>query len=326
MNKVLLLCSFLALMTLSSCEKADVQESFIDYSNGDFWYSKDDSLKAVDIFYVYPSVTTVSYKDNHESWVADIRCDSVRREANGNQRFNKMLYDDYNFYAPYYRQMIYEVYQQPEGVMEEGQAIASADVKAAFQHYMKHFNHGRPFMLVGHSQGSQMLIELLKYGMTDEQFQHMVAAYCIGYRLSEEDLRHYSERLSPACDSTGIGQIIMFNSVTKIDAASDIMKGNVVGINPLNWRVDSTFAPKELHLGMAKYNDSRDSICIIPNVTGGSLQDYMVVCSDLPDDFCYSESFADDFPIGNLHFADSWLYAGNIKQNMACRVRHFLKQ
>ena len=33
--------------------------------------------------------------------------------------------------------------------------IPKADVFAAFDYYIKHYNNGRPFILAGHSQGSQ---------------------------------------------------------------------------------------------------------------------------------------------------------------------------
>ena len=73
--------------------------------------------------------------------------------------------------------------------MLKNAAFAAQDVKDAFQYYMAHGNGGRPFFLVGHSQGSQMLIELLKHGMTEEQRKFMVAAYCIGYHVTAKELQ-----------------------------------------------------------------------------------------------------------------------------------------
>ena len=149
-------------------------EARIDYSDTTYWYSCGDTTKAADVFYVYPTVSAISFTENDSSWFADITLPEVREEANGNQRFNKMLYGEYNFYAPYYRQMIFETYQQPAPMLDSLAQIAAKDVCDAFQYYMAHFNHGRPFFLMGHSQGSQVLIELLKKGMTEEQRKQMV--------------------------------------------------------------------------------------------------------------------------------------------------------
>jgi carboxypeptidase C (cathepsin A) len=37
------------------------------------------------------------------------------------------------------------------------------DVKKAFKYYLKHHNEGRPFILAGHSQGSQHIANLVRY-------------------------------------------------------------------------------------------------------------------------------------------------------------------
>ena len=102
----------LVVVTAFSCKPQQKQqkavEATIDYSDTAYWYSCGDESHTADVFYVYPTVSTISFADNDSSWFADISLPEVREEANGNQRFNKMLYGEYNFYAPYYRQMIFE--------------------------------------------------------------------------------------------------------------------------------------------------------------------------------------------------------------------------
>ena len=321
----------ISLLLLASCvhsgEKAtDVAENkliAIDYSDTDFWYSCGDTLMPADIFYVYPTVATISFADNDSSWFADITLPEVREEANGNQRFNKMLYDGYNFYAPYYRQMIFDAYRQPDSCVRSCAALPAGDIEAAFRYYMEHYNQGRPFFLLGHSQGSQMLVELLKNGMTAEQRRLMVAAYCIGWSVTEEELAAYPEQLVPATDSCSTGTMVVFNSVTDLKGTSPMFENTVVGINPLSWTSDTAFMPREAHRGMAKYNGSHDSIVLYPAFTGGRLQHHMMVCTDVDSALVFIPVYQDFFPMGNLHFADSWLFAGNVKQNMACRLREF---
>ena len=294
----------------------------IDYSDTTYWYSCGDTTKAADVFYVYPTVSAISFADNDSSWFADITLPEVREEANGNQRFNKMLYGEYNFYAPYYRQMLFEAYSQPSPVLDSLAQIAAKDVNDAFQYYMTHYNHGRPFFLMGHSQGSQMLIELLKHGMTDEQRKLMVSAYCIGYHVSAEELATSPEALQPATDSTMQG-LVVFNSVTDTTAIGMVSRGDVVGINPTTWTMAPDTIPAEFHLGMAKYNDARDSVLIVPCPTRTYLYKHNTVCPDLDPEMVFIPAYEDKFPKGNLHFADSWLYGGNVVENMRCRLRNY---
>ena len=53
-------------------------EVAIDYSDTTYWYSCGDTTKAADVFYVYPTVSTISFVDNDSSWFADITLPEVR--------------------------------------------------------------------------------------------------------------------------------------------------------------------------------------------------------------------------------------------------------
>ena len=326
-NAFLRCCAICVLMWLfPACRTHQTQPddaSRIDYSDTTYWYSCGDESHVADVFYVYPTVSTISYADNDSSWFADITLPEVREEANGNQRFNKMLYGEYNFYAPYYRQMIFEAYSQPADTLEKLVQFAMSDVNDAFQYYMEHFNHGRLFFLMGHSQGSQMLIELLKHGMTEAQRQQMVAAYCIGYHITEKELAKYSDALKPATDSLMQG-VVLFNSVTDTAAIGMVSRDDVIGINPTTWTMSTDTVSAEYHLGMAKYNDSRDSVLIVPCPTRTYLYNHTTVCPDLDPEMVFIPAYEEMFPKGNLHFADSWLYGGNVVENMRCRLNAFL--
>lgn len=316
----------LALLLTACGEKQKLAPAYsraIDYADMTYWYAFGETDKPADVFYIYPTVSTISFVDNDSSWFADITQTEVREEANGNQRFNKMLYDDYNFYAPYYRQMIFESYTQPDSIMQKNAAFAAQDVKDAFQYYMAHGNGGRPYFLVGHSQGSQVLIELLKDGMTEEQWGLMVAAYCIGYHVTAEELAQYPTQLCPAMDSTETGKLIIFNSVTDTTAIGMVSRGDVAGVKPTTWTMDADTVPAECQLGMAKYNATRDSVLIVPCPTKTYLYKHTTVCPDLDPEMVFVPAYESMFPKGNLHFADSWLFAGNVKRNMECRLRHY---
>ena len=67
-------------------------------------------------------------------------------------------------FAPIYRSMtVGAVAASAAGADVTGPArLAYGDVRAAWRQYLATRNHGRPFVLIGHSQGALMLIELLK--------------------------------------------------------------------------------------------------------------------------------------------------------------------
>ena len=311
-------------LLLPSCHQQPVEPTRVDYSDMDYWFSCGDESHVADVFYVYPTVSVVSYEDNGASWYADITRPEVREEANENQLFNMKLYGEYNFYAPYYRQMIFESYQQPADTLAKLAQFAANDVNDAFQYYMSHFNHGRPFFLMGHSQGSQMLIELLKHGMTAEQRQQMVAAYCIGYHVTAEELAAYPDALKPATDSLMSG-LVIFNSVTDPSAISFISRDDVVGVNPTTWTMDTDTVPEEYHHGKAQYDDDLENVLFVPCPTRTYLYNHTTVCPDLDPEMVFVPAYEEMFPKGNLHFADSWLFGGNVVENMRCRLRNYKK-
>ncbi len=109
-------------------------------------------------------------------------------------------------FAPRYRQahmrVFYLGFDHPQTLAAN--ALAVADVKAAFLHYMTYENRGRPFILVGHSQGSHTLSVLLQR-LTEHPnaacLKRLIAAYLPGFAVSAQDLKHLPFLDSP--DGTG---------------------------------------------------------------------------------------------------------------------------
>ena len=149
----------------------------------------------------------------------------------------------------------------------------------------------------------------------------MVAAYCIGYQVTAEDLAKYPDALKPATDSLMQG-LVVFNSVTDTTAIGRVSRNDVVGINPTTWTMATDTVPAEFHLGMARYNEARDSVLIVPCPTRTYLYKHNTVCPDLDPEMVFIPAYEKMFPKGNLHFADSWLYGGNVLVNMRCRLRN----
>ena len=109
----------------------------------------------VDCFYVYPTVS----RDRGLS--SDLIVDNQEKFAAQAQlaRFAQVC----RTFAPIYRQMTVGAIAAFSAGVDINAAAATAynDVAAAFRDYLKYRNGGRPFVLIGHSQGSLLLQQLI---------------------------------------------------------------------------------------------------------------------------------------------------------------------
>lgn len=147
---------------------------------------------------------------------------------------------DFNFLAPYYHQFTFNAINLPDSLFQAEYRQVAAEVCQAFDHYMTHMNQGRPFALVGFSQGAMLVLELLKH-MTDAQYHQLIAAYTLGYRIAGEDER--CSHIIPATDESTPGVTVSFNSVLSREGQWPLVtKDATSAINPVNWKTDSTAA------------------------------------------------------------------------------------
>lgn len=110
---------------------------------------------AYDCFYVYPTVNLATSEPIDNAMAADPAAE-VNVTKNQFARFSEQC----RTYAPLYRQVTFAGFGAANA--EELFATAYGDVADSFKYYMAHWNEGRPFVLVGHSQGSGMLLQLLQ--------------------------------------------------------------------------------------------------------------------------------------------------------------------
>lgn len=94
-----------------------------------------------------------------------------------------------------------------------------------------------------------MSIRLVKDLFDEEEYaDNNVAVYAIGWGITEEETRDYPH-LKLAQGETDTGVVITFNTEAEDIQSSVIVEGSTLGINPLNWKTDSTYADKSLNLG-----------------------------------------------------------------------------
>ncbi len=125
--------------------------------------------------------------------------------------------DSANVFVPYYRQ---------SGMRYAGEAIKKTgsfdnalmgppyeDLTAALDYYFENCNGGRPFIIAGHSQGSAMTLLLLKKYFREhpDYYERMVAAYPIGYSVTDEYLEA-NPHLKFAAGECDTGVIVSWNT------------------------------------------------------------------------------------------------------------------
>jgi hypothetical protein len=133
----------------------------------------------VDCFYVYPTMDNGTLPGNHEDF-SDTRDFAMAATAQA-ARFRDVC----NVYVPLYRQMTIGTYLIGRQRWEPYAEVAESDVEDAFLHYLAQWNHGRKFVLIGHSQGGDMVARLLaRYVDGDEGVrERMLYAMPLGYKL-----------------------------------------------------------------------------------------------------------------------------------------------
>jgi hypothetical protein len=311
-----------AVMMLTLCCACTQKPDTIDYSQSENWaYYGVGEGKSADLFLICPTVD-MGKNGNYNMSMDDT---DTKESFVGALNMERGIYEDSaTMYAPYYRQMTFPVYSMTENEMKPYLETAYRDVAAAFEYYFENFNNGRPIILAGFSQGSQLLLMLLEEYFDDDKYsENLVAAYCIGWRITEADLaKHPHLKMATSEDDTGV--IISFNSESE-GVEDSIMVPNgtrTLGINPLNWTTDSTPADKSLNKGacFTKYSGAIKQE--IPQLTGAYLdaeRGTLIVTDIEPGD--YSSSL---FPDGVYHLYDYQFFYRNLQENVAVRLESFL--
>ena len=129
-----------------------------------------------DCFYVYPTVS-IDKTPNSDMIANDEEHAVVAYQF---ARFGSVC----RTFAPLYRQVTLTALRSAAMGQQSGadRALAFGDVRAAFKNYLAHDNGGRPFALVGHSQGSRMLSQLIKEEIDGKPVQaRMLSAQLLGF-------------------------------------------------------------------------------------------------------------------------------------------------
>ncbi len=137
-----------------------------------------DPTAAIDCFYVYPTVSTDPH-GNSSLYVG------VAEQHVATQQFARFATVCRPF-APAYRQVtVAGLASSLHGGDNNGdRELAYDDVLAAWRHYLAHDNQGRGVVLIGHSQGSRLLIRLIQEEIDGKPLQkQLVSAILLGMNV-----------------------------------------------------------------------------------------------------------------------------------------------
>jgi len=308
-------------------ETTETKVDATDYSKSNNWLSVPTSItKDVDIFYLYP--TAWQKVDQNEPNICAIDNPSMLKGSKSAFDRQVTAFEPAgNIYAPYYRQAD-AAYCLSLPLDEQNKFIGSipkSDAFAAFDYYIKNYNNGRPFILAGHSQGSQLLTLLLSEYMKEnpDVYKRMVAAYVIGYSVTDEYLAQ-NPHLKFAEGPSDTGVIISYNTeAPTIEGNNPVVLPGAKVINPISWTKDETLATAEEGLGstlpdkdlkfipVGKYADARID-----------LKKGVLICSTADVEKLSPGNKV--FGKGVYHSFDYPFYYFNIRENALNRVKNFL--
>ena len=265
-----------------------------------------------DVFFIHP---TTFYRP--ASWNADLSKGKLNRFTDKSTiRHQASAFNAAGrIYAPRYRQAtLYSFFDEATANGQAALGLAYADVKAAFQYYLAHYNHGRPVIIAGHSQGTAHATRLLH-----EFFDHdpalrrqLVAAYLIGFGVKPDEY----QTIRPCTDSLATGCFVTYNAVATGNGFPPFRTFAVT--NPLTWTLDTLLAPAALNRGGVGMDFKR----IDPHVTDAEIhQGVLWVTPPRPGG--YPRFLLPGRPElrHSFHIADYGLFYLNIRQNAQARVR-----
>jgi hypothetical protein len=308
-----------------------------DYSDGAHWLHvpKRDRYE-VDVFYVYP--TAYARTDPSQPLFCPVDDRGMMKSAQSAYTRQAWAFRTFaNIYAPYYSQIdaTYQLLLPPDQQEANIEGPPAVDVIAAFKYYLKHYNHGRPYILAGHSQGSAVLRYLLSsYLKTHPRvYKRMVAAYIVGQSITPNYLAD-NPHLKYARGAGDTGVIVSWNTeAPTIAGKNPVLLPGGIAMNPITWTRTQTVAKARQNrgsiqldptTGMPLLNKQRRILRVVGLADARvDKRKGVVICSTVPAD--QPPYFTPNgFPEGVLHSFDYPLYFFSVRANAMLRAQHYL--
>jgi hypothetical protein len=299
-----------------------VSADSVDYADAYNWLSLPATDKEVDVFYVYPTVSA------NVTGSMSITDDEDRALAQGILASQASVFEsDANVFAPYYRQMSTNVDMSQGGLATDTKEFkqGAVDVSDAFNYYIDNLNEGRPFIIAGHSQGTMALIELIKNRFGDDEAlrSRMVAAYLIGYTVTDDDLAQAGLTAAEGASDTGV--VVTYNTQSTTSAGGPMLMAGAHCINPLNWKTDNTYAPASENIAARFYDDATGEFQReVANYSDAQIDlETMALTTTIPEGEVLDIGPYDE---GVYHRYDYAFWYRNLEENVGDRISAYLSE
>lgn len=275
----------------------------------------DNSNLMVDVFFLHPTTYTGADK-GQDQWNAPLDDVFLNKKTNeGTIRFQASAFNlAGRVFAPRYQQAhLHAYFTEDKRSAQKSFEIAYLDIKAAFDHYLKYENNGRPIIIASHSQGTNHAERLLTEYFDGKSLQSkLVAAYLLGMPIKKDVFK----LILPCKDSSDTGCFVSWRTFKKgYKLPSDISFDNVVVTNPLSWTLDDHYMSKNANKGTLLFDFNK----IYPQLVDAQVNKDILWAS--------KPKFRGSIFLRtkNYHPADVNFYYFNIRQNAKHRVEMFAK-
>ncbi|MFP6641263.1 MAG: DUF3089 domain-containing protein [Myxococcota bacterium] len=226
-------------------------------------------------------------------------------------------------YAPRYRQLTLSGFDIPKS-RTGGLDVAYQDVRSAFMYFLAEYNEGRPMLLVGHSQGSRLILRLLREFFDQGDLrERLIAAYPVGTWVHTDPETRTAYGLPICEDAEQTGCVISWRVFAWGSESAFVLPplqkpGIDLCVNPLTWKANSEPAPASDNLGsipLPMFGQHRPE----PGLIGAQCEKG-VLYIDRPKGWRYGLAEDD----GSYHAYDIELFYVNARMNAIERARAWL--
>ena len=304
-----------------------------DYSQAAHWLALPTTVdKPVDVFYLGP--TAYRKAAPGDPIISAVDDPAMMKGVQAAYTRQAAVFEPIaNIYAPYYRQAD----AASRSALPPAEQVAGAPTQdgiAAFDYFITHYNQGRPFILAGHSLGSNVLANLLAQYMAahPDVYKRMVAAYVVGYSITPGYLaQNPNLKFAQGPDDTGV--IVSWNTeAPDVSGTNPVLLPGGLVINPITWTRTETEATAAQSLGSIALNkdgtamlDANGKIDPVASFADARIDTAkgIVICTSVPESV-FSPGGPGQFPAGVYHTFDYPFYFFDVRANAADRVARFL--
>ena len=321
-------------MVLSSCSSKDNSSSTEpknagapDYSQKSCWHQIPEITKEFDTFFIYPT-EYIGSNEGDPDYASLDNPDMLQGAKNDHIWMASAFEESTNLFMPYYRQASAMALKRAYDKTGDIRAALESrtpyeDITAALDYYFENYNNGRPFIIASHSQGSAINSLVMKsyFKAHPAYYKRMVASYMIGFSITKDWLKD-NPHLKCATGEADTGVIVSWNTEGKQNveqnATNVVVMPGAISINPLNWKLDDTYAPASENKGSLIIDEKSATVSI--GDIGADAQVNTARGVIVTNAKSAPIPLTDFFGPQSFHNGDYTFYYNNIKDNVAKRI------